>query len=249
MTGIEVRVTDLSVAFASRPILDRISLTLARSEILAIVGPSGCGKSTLLRALAGLQPISGGAVLLDGRHAGGPSKDRGMVFQEDALLPWRTVGANVELPLRLQGVPRADSRRRANEMLDRVGLADDRDLLPRQLSGGMRQRAQIARTLVGEPGVVLMDEPFSALDAHTRLSAQQVLLDAWRIHRPTVVFVTHDLDEALSIGHRLLVLSGSPATTKLLANLPEGGATGTETERAVSDLRAAVLEILQVGNR
>ncbi len=201
-----VRATDLTLGYAGEPVVDGVDLDVAPGEILVVLGHSGCGKSTLLRAIAGLVTPLGGRLVADGHAITGPSADRALVFQEDALLPWRSARRNVELALAVQGVGRAERRRRAAEWLQRVGLAGFADRLPGQLSGGMRQRVQLARALAAEPGVICMDEPFGALDAQTRASMQQLLVAAWQSSGCTVVFVTHDVDEALVLGDRVVVL-------------------------------------------
>ncbi|GLW48657.1 putative nitrate ABC transporter, ATP-binding protein [Streptomyces sp. NBRC 14336] len=179
---------------------------MAPGEILTVVGRSGCGKSTLLRTLAGLLSPLAGEVSQDGGPLTGPGADRALVFQEDALLPWRTLRANVELPLAIRRLPRAERRTQALEWLDRVGLADHARQLPHRVSGGQRQRAQLARALAGAPRAVLMDEPFGALDAQTRAGMQDLLVDVLRDTAATVVFVTHDVDEALFLGDRVALL-------------------------------------------
>ncbi|MFG2648034.1 ABC transporter ATP-binding protein [Streptomyces sp. NPDC048436] len=184
-----------------------VRLRISPGELVAVVGPSGCGKSTLLRTLAGLLPPLGGRVTQDGAPIVGPGADRALVFQEDALLPWRNVRANVELPLAIRRVARAERRRAADEWLERVGLDGHARKLPRQLSGGQRQRVQLARALAGRPRAVLMDEPFGALDPHTRAGMQDLLVDILRGTGATVVFVTHDVDEALYLGDRIALLS------------------------------------------
>jgi NitT/TauT family transport system ATP-binding protein len=201
-----VRIADVTLGYAGEPVVEGVDLEVAPGEIVVVLGHSGCGKSTLLRAIAGLlKPISG-EVVADGRRVVGPGADRALVFQDDALLPWRTARRNVELPLALQGVRRSERRRRAEEWLDRVGLSRHLERLPGQLSGGMRQRVQLARALVGAPGLICMDEPFGALDAQTRASMQELLVEAWQSSGCTVVFVTHDVDEALLLGDRIVVL-------------------------------------------
>ncbi|MFJ5233106.1 ABC transporter ATP-binding protein [Kitasatospora sp. NPDC088391] len=198
----------LGVGHPGRPVLRDVELDVAPGEVLTVLGPSGCGKSTLLRALAGLLRPSGGELLADGRPLTGPGADRALVFQEDGLLPWRTVRRNVELPLAIAGLRRAERRAPVADWLDRVGLDGHGDRLPRELSGGQRQRVQLARALVGAPKAVLMDEPFGALDPQTRAAMQQLLLAVQEKERCTVVFVTHDVDEALLLGDRVAVLSG-----------------------------------------
>jgi len=187
-----------------------VSITAERGEFLCLLGPSGCGKSTLLEIIAGLQPATRGDVWLDGARVTGPSPINGVVFQDASLFPWRTTARNVEFGLALAGVPRAERRARVREALDAVGLAGFEDAYPHQLSGGMRQRAGIARALVRDPEVLLMDEPFGALDHLTRLRLQDDLLALWREHRRTVVFVTHDVGEAVYLADRIALLSPRP---------------------------------------
>ena len=196
----------LTAGYGRSPVLRDVDLEVARGELLVVAGPSGCGKSTLLRAVAGLLPITSGRVLVDGEPVRGTSKDRAVVFQDDGLLPWRSALRNVELPLALQGVPRAQRRERARVWLDRVGLADFERYLPRELSGGMRQRVQLARTLAQAPKLVLMDEPFGALDAQTRAAMQELVVEVLRETGTTTIFVTHDVDEAVRLGDRVVVL-------------------------------------------
>ncbi|MGW0577428.1 ABC transporter ATP-binding protein [Streptomyces sp. NPDC002920] len=188
------------------PVLDGVDLEIAPGEILTVVGPSGCGKSTLLRTLAGLLPPLAGEVAQDARPLTGPGADRALVFQEDALLPWRTLRANVELPLAIRRLPRSERRAQAESWLARVGLAEHARQLPHRVSGGQRQRAQLARALAGSPRAVLMDEPFGALDAQTRAGMQDLLVEVLQGTGATVVFVTHDVDEALFLGDRVALL-------------------------------------------
>ncbi|MFD7406558.1 ABC transporter ATP-binding protein [Streptomyces sp. NPDC059866] len=188
------------------PAVSDVDLDVAAGEILTVVGPSGCGKSTLQRTFAGLLPTLDGAVEQDGRPVTGPGAERALVFQEDALLPWRTLRANVELPLAVQGLPRMQRREQAEAWLERVGLTDQARQLPHRVSGGQRQRAQLARALAGRPRAVLMDEPFGALDAQTRAGMQDLLVEVLHGTGATVVFVTHDVDEALFLGDRVALL-------------------------------------------
>jgi NitT/TauT family transport system ATP-binding protein len=194
------------------PVLHDVDLDVAPGEILTVVGPSGCGKSTLLRTLAGLLPPLGGTAEADGSPLTGPSADRALVFQEDALLPWRTLRGNIELPLAIRGVPRSERRARAESWLARVGLTAQAGQLPHRVSGGQRQRAQLARALGDSPRAVLMDEPFGALDAQTRSGMQDLLMDVLRGTGATVVFVTHDVDEALLLGDRVALLGSGRVT-------------------------------------
>jgi NitT/TauT family transport system ATP-binding protein len=190
--------------------LEDVSLTVNEGEFVALLGPSGCGKSTLLNLLAGFETPSEGTLLFDGKTVSRPGPDRGVVFQEAALFPWLSVWENVIFGPRVQGLPRADYEDRARKLLKTVGLEAFADALPVQLSGGMRQRVGIARVLTMNPRALLMDEPFGALDAQTRLSMQQLLLDVWQSLGTTVLFVTHDIDEAILLSDRVCVMSARP---------------------------------------
>ena len=198
--------------------LDSMSLSVGAGELVAIVGPSGCGKSTLLLSINGLLPPTRGRVSLDGAAVTGPSAERALVFQEFALLPWRTVLANVELGLELAGHRGADRRAVARHHLALVGLRDFESFYPNQLSGGMRQRVGLARALAVRPRVLLMDEPFGALDAQTRMLMGAELLRLWEADRKTIVFVTHDLDEAIYLADRVVMLSARPG--RVLESVP-----------------------------
>jgi NitT/TauT family transport system ATP-binding protein len=194
--------------------LEGIDLKIAAGEFLVVVGPSGCGKSTLLDLLGGLTRPSTGRILLDGRPVTGPGLDRGIVFQQYALLPWRTALGNVEFGLEATGVPRRERTGRAREYLDLVGLTGFEDRHPHELSGGMRQRVAIARSLAYDPEVLLMDEPFAALDAQTRESLQDELRRIWERTGKTVVFITHGIEEAVYLGQRVAVLTSRPGRIK-----------------------------------
>jgi NitT/TauT family transport system ATP-binding protein len=187
-----------------------ITLHVEPGEFVCLLGPSGCGKSTLLGALAGHLTPASGAIQVDGEPVRGPHPDRGLVFQHHTLFPWKKVLDNVAFGLKMQGVGRRERHARAHEMLRLVGLDDFAGFYPSQLSGGMQQRAEIARVLINHPRVMLMDEPFGALDAQTRLMMQRQLLDAWARVRTTIVFITHDIDEALFLGDRVLVMGPRP---------------------------------------
>ncbi|MFI9770770.1 ABC transporter ATP-binding protein [Streptomyces sp. NPDC052415] len=205
-TGARLALRGADLGRPGAPVLQDVDLQVAPGEILTVVGPSGCGKSTLLRTLAGLLAPLAGEVVQDAGPLTGPAADRALIFQEDALLPWRTLRANVELPLAIKGVGRLARRAQAEFWLTRVGLSDQARQLPHRVSGGQRQRAQLARALAGAPRAVLMDEPFGALDAQTRAGMQDMLVEVWHGTGATVVFVTHDVDEALFLGDRVALL-------------------------------------------
>lgn len=190
--------------------LDGVNLSVYEKEFVCLLGPSGCGKSTWLRIVAGLEKSTSGDVLFRGEPVTGPSKERGMVFQEYSLFPWRTVLDNVMLGPEFCGMSAAKRREKGMDFLSRVGLEEFADALPHELSGGMRQRAAIVRALANDPEVLLMDEPFGALDAHTRVLLQKELLRIWEQDKKTVIFVTHSVDEALYLADRVIVLSAHP---------------------------------------
>lgn len=191
-------------------VLHRVSAEFAPGEFICLLGPSGCGKSTLLGALAGHLRPSSGSLLLDGVPVEGPDPERGLVFQHHTLFPWKTVLDNVGYGLKMKGVSRAQRNLEASALIELVGLAGFEHRYPRELSGGMQQRVEIARVLINHPRVLLMDEPFGALDALTRVKMQELLLDVWGRIRTTVVFITHDIDEALFLADRLLVMGPRP---------------------------------------
>jgi NitT/TauT family transport system ATP-binding protein len=191
-----------------------LSLDVAPGEFLTIVGPSGCGKSTLLNMISGLLPLSSGEMLYKGAPIQGVNPEIGYVTQADNLYPWRTLRENVEFPLEVRGMPRAERRRRAAELIERVGLGGFEDHYPYELSGGMRQRGNIIRTLSYDPEVILMDEPFGPLDAQTRLILQDQLLHLWDAARKTIVFITHDLGEAVAMADRVVVMTARPGRIK-----------------------------------
>lgn len=190
--------------------VERFSASIAEGEFVCILGPSGCGKSTVLNAIAGFERISDGSLLVDGRAIDGPGPERGMVFQQPTLFPWKSVRANVAHGPRMQGNSKAQAFAIADELLALVGLSGFADRRPATLSGGMQQRVGIARALAPSPNVLLMDEPFGALDAQTRLVMQENLLRIWAYKKPTIVFVTHDIDEAVFLADRIFIMSASP---------------------------------------
>jgi NitT/TauT family transport system ATP-binding protein len=188
----------------------RTDLHIERGEFVTIVGPSGCGKSTLLNLISGLSPLTEGIIRVEGRQVTGVNRKVGYITQRDNLYPWLSLRDNVAFPLELAGVPAAARRREAQRWLDRVGLNGFENAYPHQLSGGMRQRGNIVRTLIYEPEIILMDEPFGPLDAQTRLSLQSLLLSIWETQRSTVLFVTHDLAEAIGLADRVILMSARP---------------------------------------
>jgi ABC-type nitrate/sulfonate/bicarbonate transport system ATPase subunit len=209
-----ITVAGLGHAFRSRggavPALEDIDLDIAPGELVTLAGPSGCGKTTLLRLVAGFGAPTEGSITVGGAPVAGPGPDRGVVFQQPTLYPWLDVRRNVALGPKLRGVAKAERLATADHYLDMVGLADAADRRPYELSGGMQQRAQIARVLAGDPEVVLMDEPYGALDALTRERLQNELLTLWRTTGKTILFITHSVDEAVFLGSRVLVMSPRP---------------------------------------
>ena len=194
--------------------VERVSFDVGGGEFVSIVGPSGCGKSTLLALVAGLVPVSEGRISLDGRPVAGVDPRLGFVFQRDALFPWKTVAQNVGLPLLFRGVDAEAARPRVADWIARIGLTGFERYHPHQLSGGMRKRVALAMTMVYEPEIVLMDEPFGALDVQTRNLMENDLLEIWSQFRRTVVFVTHDLEEAIALSDRIVVMTASPGRVK-----------------------------------
>src|SRR5919204_1955254 len=203
-----------------RPVLalDDVSLSVGTREFLALLGPSGCGKSTLLYLIGGFLPIEDGSIMVEGKPVAGPGPDRGIVFQHFALFPWKTVRANILYGLERQGMPRAQREKRAQDFIDLVGLSGFEESYPSQLSGGMKQRTAIARTLAFDPEILLMDEPFGALDAQTRSLMQAELLGIWQRTPKTVIFVTHDVQEAVYLADRVAVMSARPGRIKTIVD-------------------------------
>lgn len=221
-----IEVKGLSKYFAGRgralPVqaLHDVNLTIHDNEFVTILGPSGCGKTTLLRNIAGLVPWDAGEVIVDGTAVTGPSPDRAMVFQSFALLPWATVLRNVSIGLEIRGDPRREREARARELIERVGLKGFEDRLPGELSGGMQQRVGLARALAVDPSVLLMDEPFGALDEQTRRLLQEELLRIWEQTPKTVVFITHSMEEAVLLGDRIVLMSARPGRVEEIIEVP-----------------------------
>ena len=209
-----LNVRDLKKAFgtngSTHVVFDHVSLEIHRREFICVVGPSGCGKSTLARIVAGLDEATRGEILLDGHAVTGPGPDRGMVFQGYTLFPWLTVKSNVMFGLRMHGKEKIVAESEARQWLDMVGLSKFENLYPHELSGGMKQRVAIARALANNPRILIMDEPFAALDAQTRCQMQAYLLQIWKKVDATILFITHDLDEAAYLSDRILVMSVNP---------------------------------------
>jgi NitT/TauT family transport system ATP-binding protein len=200
--------------------LDTLDLGIDEGEFVTVVGPSGCGKSTLLNLVVGLLPPSAGQILFRGRAVNGINPEIGYVTQKDNLLPWRTLIQNVELALEIRGIEKSARRARALELIERVGLGGFEEHYPHELSGGMRQRANIIRTLIYDPELILMDEPFGPLDAQTRIVLQEQLLKLWFASRKTILFITHDLVEAITLADRVVVMTSRPGRVKHIAAVP-----------------------------
>ena len=228
--------------------LEPTTLAVAANDFITILGPSGCGKSTLLRIVAGLDRPSSGRVLLNGREVRGPGADRGMVFQSYTLFPWLTVAENVAFGLREKGVGAAERGRIVESYLDKVGLSGFARHYPKQLSGGMQQRTAIARALANDPAILLLDEPFGALDNQTRALMQELLLGIWESERKTVLFVTHDIEEAIFLASRVVVMTARPGRIKadLSVDLPHPRHYTMKTSPEFSQLKARLTEEIRV---
>jgi len=200
--------------------LSDVNLSIRANEFLSIIGPSGCGKTTLLKIIDGLIPFDGGQILIDGKKVTAPGPDRAVVFQTFALLPWRTVLANVEFSLELRQVPKEQRIATARDYLRSVGLADFENHYPHELSGGMQQRAGLARALAVNPTILLMDEPFGSVDAQTRQLLQEELLELWQRERKTVIFITHSMDEAVYLSDRVAVMTPRPGRVAEILEVP-----------------------------
>ena len=248
MQSTKLNIADITMKYRTRRgaeviAVDDLSLAVADREFVSIVGPSGCGKSTLLRVVAGLVEPSSGEVLLNGRRIEGPGADRGMVFQSYTLFPWLTVLGNVEFGSRLKAMAAAERARVAREYIEMVGLASFEHHYPKELSGGMMQRVAIARALANDPDVLLMDEPFGALDAQTRIIMQELLVGLWQRTPKTIIFVTHDIDEAIFLSQRVYIMTARPGQIKqtLDVNLPHPRSLDVITSSAFTDMKRTVL--------
>jgi NitT/TauT family transport system ATP-binding protein len=227
--------------------IDNASLTVEPGEFVALVGPSGCGKSTLLRLIDGLSKVDGGEIEVGGKRVTRPGPDRAFVFQSDSLLPWRSVEANVAVGLELRRVPRREARAEVARLLEMVGLSDFAERYPHELSGGMRQRVNMIRALAVDPAVLLMDEPFSALDAQTRELMQAEVTRLWSASRKTVLFVTHSIEEAVFLADRVLVMSSRPGRIKkeFPIPLPRPREVGIQRTPEFSEIARAIWEELR----
>ena len=223
--------------------LENVDFTVGEGEFVALLGPSGCGKSTLLNLVAGFETLSQGRMSFDGRSVTTPGPDRGVVFQEASLMPWLNVWENVVFGPLVQKLPREEYEPRAREILRIMGLEKFHQALPVQLSGGMRQRVGIARALVMQPKALLMDEPFGALDAQTRLSMQELLLEIWQKLKTTVLFVTHDIDEAILLADRVCVMTARPGriTRDIRIDLPRPRSIDTLTTSGFTEYKAMIM--------
>lgn len=231
--------------------LDRVSLDIPSRGFVVALGTSGCGKSTLLNAMAGFLPLSEGSITLHGRPITSPGADRGVVFQKDTLLPWKTVAENVALGLQFAGASRAQRRERAQELLELVGLQDFADAAPYELSGGMRQRVGLARALAPNPDILLMDEPFGALDSMTREQMQELLVSVWQRTGKQIFFITHSIEEAIFLGTEVIVMSPRPGRIVARFDLDyvqrfarEGNAKAIKTLPGFAQLREEIRDIV-----
>ena len=224
--------------------LKDVDLTVHHGEFVAILGPSGCGKSTLLELIAGLEPLSFGRIMFDGKSVTGPERGAVMVFQEHSLFPWLSVRDNVGFGLAVKGVPKSEREARVERLLDRVRLSRFARHHPHQLSGGMKQRVAIARALVENPDFIMMDEPFAALDFQTRVLMQHFLLEIWLEFRPTIIFVTHHIDEAVLLADRVMVMNAGPGRIldEIRIDLPR---PRRMTDAGFNDYRARLTELLE----
>jgi NitT/TauT family transport system ATP-binding protein len=244
-----LQLVDVSVEYGQRRALDSVNLTVSPREFLCVVGASGSGKSTLLSLVAGLTTPTRGRITVEGDPITGPGPDRGLVFQHGSLYPWRTVERNVAFGLELLALDAVERERRVDWYLAETGLTGMRRSLPRQLSGGQRQRVAIARALVCEPDVLLLDEPFGALDVQTKEDMQLLIRQIWRDTGTTVLMVTHDVEEAVFLGTRVVVLAGDPGRVTAEVRIPLAGNRDLATKRtpAFLELRASIEDVVRRG--
>jgi NitT/TauT family transport system ATP-binding protein len=230
--------------------VDGFNLSVARNEFLTLLGPSGCGKSTFVMAVDGIVPLTAGEITIGGTPVRGPGSDRAVVFQEFALLPWRTVRGNVEFGLELKRQAPRERRERASHYIEMVGLTRFADYFPHQLSGGMKQRVAIARALATEPSILLMDEPFGALDAQTREEMGEELLRIWEREQRTVIFVTHSIDEAILLGDRVVVMASRPGRVREVfdVSLPRPRDLEMTSDPLFADLRTRIRHAVRAGH-
>ncbi len=249
-TSLFLKLSDLGKTFSGKntgeliPVLDNINYSIEPGQFVSIVGSSGCGKTTLLRIIAGLEKASQGRVFLNSMELQGVTEQIGLVFQEYALFPWRTTSENIQMGLEIKGMDKAERERLAGEYIKAFGLQGFEDHYPRELSGGMQQRVAIARTLIMNPRVVLMDEPFASLDSQTRNDLQEFLVGIWQKRGDTVVFVTHNVDEAVFLSDQIIVLSRRPARIELILKV-ESPRPRDRTDPEFNTLRRTILQMLK----
>jgi NitT/TauT family transport system ATP-binding protein len=241
VNSVKLKVQGITKRFRSHGVevlaLDGIDMEISDKEFATILGPSGCGKSTLLRILAGLSSPTSGSATLDGKLIQGPGRERGMVFQNYTLFPWLTVRENIEFGLRLSGKDKAHCQEVANQFIEKIGLKGFENAYPKSLSGGMKQRVAIARALANDPSILLLDEPFGALDTQTRSLMQELLLQIWEEFHKTIVFVTHDVEEAVFLSDRIFVMTARPGRIKAVLEVPLPRPRGYEVKSSPEFLR------------
>ncbi len=240
----EIELRDLSFGYRTgAPILEHIDLTINAGEILVLIGPSGCGKSTVLNLIAGMIKSTGGELLFDGAPVKGLNTAVSYMTQKDTLLPWRTAIDNTAMPLEIRGVGRRERRERAQAELDRVGVGGFESHRPHELSGGMRSRTAMARAMLSDAPTLLMDEPFAAIDALIRVKLQELLLDVWQKTQKTIVYVTHDLNEAITLGHRVVVMGARPGRVHLIREIDAPHPRDVGRFRTSAEAQQAYIEL------
>ena len=232
-------VKDLDLYYGDFQALKKINMDIEEREVAAFIGPSGCGKSTLLNMVAGLEAPTSGCAMLDDKKITGPGPERGVIFQQYALFPWLTVQKNVEYGMKIQGVPAAERKETAARYIEMVGLSDFRNAYPKELSGGMKQRVAIARGYSINPEILLMDEPFGALDAQTRSQLQEALLQTWQTEKKTCIFITHDVEEAVLLAQRIVIMSARPGRIKEIVkvDIPYPRTQKTKTSARFNEIK------------